>query len=61
MRVWKVQEIIVNDDEALESALNRLEHTGAKIKEVMLMHTYNMPSVVHVYKIIYTLEDVMED
>ena len=60
MKVWKVQETIVNSDEALESELNRLEHIGAKIKEVMLMHTYNMPGVMYVYKIIYTVEDVME-
>lgn len=36
MKVWKVQETIVNDDVALESELNRLERVGAKIKEIIL-------------------------
>ena len=62
MKVWKVQETIVNDDGALETELNRLEHTGAKIKEVILAgryQSYGLPTV-YTYKIIYTEEDVME-
>ena len=60
MKVWKVQETIVNSDEALESELNRLEHTGAKVKEVILAERHQNYYGLLVYKIIYTVEDVME-
>ena len=64
MKVWKVQETIVNSDEALELQLNTLERTGARIKEVILAHKYETPTVtptvMYLYKIIYTEEDVME-
>jgi hypothetical protein len=63
MKVWKVQETIVNDDKALELELNRLEHTGAKIKEVILAERFQsckLP-IVYTYKIIYTIEDIVEE
>lgn len=63
MKVWKVQETIANDDKALELELNRLEYTGAKIKEVMLARTIDTlrPITMYVYKIIYTVEDIIEE
>ena len=61
MKIWKVQETTVNADAALEMELNRLEKLGAKIQEVILVHTYNMPGVMYIYKIIYTLEDDIEN
>lgn len=61
MKVWKVQETIVNDDKALELELNRLERFGANIKEVILTRTWKTPAVLcSSYKIIYTEEDVLE-
>ena len=61
MKIWKVQETIVNDDKALELELNRLEHIGAKIKEVILARTWETPAVMcFSYKIIYTIEDILE-
>ena len=62
MKVWKVQETTVNGDEALELELNRLERCEAKVKEVMLVRTYNMCSgTMYVYKIIYTIEEDTEE
>ena len=61
MKVWKVQETTVNSDEALELELNRLERCGAKVKEVILVRTYNMfAGTGYIYKIIYTVEDEVE-
>ena len=62
MRVWKVQETTVNSDEALELELNRLERCGAKVKEVMLVRTYNRDfGTMYIYKIIYTTEENTEE
>lgn len=60
MKVWKVQETIVNDDVALESELNRLERVGAKIKEIIFIARVEAQKL-DIYKIIYTIEDVAED
>lgn len=60
MKVWKVNTLVVNDDVALESELNRLERVGAKIKEIILIARVEAQKL-DIYKIIYTVEDVMED
>lgn len=60
MKIWKVQETIVNDDKALELELNRLEHNGAKIKEIIFIARVELQKL-DIYKIIYTVEDVAED
>ena len=59
MKVWKVSNIMVNSEVALESELNRLERLGAKIKEVIFLRNWGSKSV-YEYQIIYTIEDVME-
>lgn len=60
MKVWKVNTLVVNDDVALESELNRLERVGAKIKEIILIARVEAQKL-DIYKIIYTVEDVVED
>ena len=60
MKVWKVNTLVVNDDVALESELNRLERVGAKIKEIILTARVEAQKL-DIYKIIYTVEDVVED
>ena len=60
MKVWKVNTLVVNDDIALESELNRLERLGAKIKEIILIARVEAQKL-DIYKIIYTVEDVAED
>ncbi len=60
MKIWKVNALVVNDDVALESELNRLEHVGAKIKEIIFIARVEAQKL-DIYKIIYTVEDVMED
>lgn len=60
MKVWKVNTLVVNDDVALESELNRLERVGAKIKEIILIARVEAQKL-DIYKIIYTVEDVAED
>ena len=60
MKVWKVNTLVVNDDVALESELNRLERVGAKIKEIILIARVEAQQL-DIYKIIYTVEDVVED
>lgn len=60
MKVWKVNTLVVNDDVALESELNRLERLGAKIKEIILIARVEAQKL-DIYKIIYTVEDVAED
>lgn len=60
MKVWKVNTLVVNDDVALESELNRLERVGAKIKEIILIARVKAQKL-DIYKIIYTVEDVVED
>lgn len=60
MKVWKVNTLVVNDDVALESELNRLERVGAKIKEIILIARVEAQKL-DIYKIIYTIEDVGED
>lgn len=60
MKVWKVNTLVVNDDVALESELNRLERVGAKIKEIILIARVETQKL-DIYKIIYTVEDVVED
>ena len=66
MKVWKVTEIISNSDEALELQLNTLERGGACIKEIILVSKFYSPGDPYVpnmfaYKIIYTIEDVVEE
>jgi hypothetical protein len=60
MRIWKVNTLVVNNDVALESELNRLERVGAKIKEIILIARVEAQKL-DIYKIIYTVEDVAED
>lgn len=60
MKIWKVNTLVVNDDVALESELNRLERAGAKIKEIVLIARVEAQKL-DIYKIIYTVEDVVED
>lgn len=60
MKIWRVNTVVVTDDVALESELNRLEYVGAKIKEIILIARVEAQKL-DLYKIIYTLEDVMED
>lgn len=60
MKIWKVNTLVVNDDVALESELNRLERVGAKIKEIILIARVEAQKL-DIYKIIYTVEDVTED
>ena len=60
MKIWKVNTVVVNDDVALESELNRLERLGAKIKEIILIARVEAQKL-DIYKIIYTVEDVAED
>jgi hypothetical protein len=60
MKIWKVNTLVVNDDVALESELNRLECVGAKIKEIILIARVEAQKL-DIYKIIYTVEDVVED
>lgn len=60
MKIWKVNTLVVNDDIALESELNRLERLGAKIKEIIFIARVEAQKL-DIYKIIYTVEDVMED
>lgn len=60
MKVWKVNTLVVNDNIALESELNRLERLGAKIKEIILIARVEAQKL-DIYKIIYTVEDVAED
>jgi hypothetical protein len=60
MKIWKVNTLVVNDDVALESELNRLERVGAKIKEIILIARVEAQKL-DIYKIIYTVEDVVED
>ena len=60
MKIWKVNTLVVNDDVALESELNRLERVGAKIKEIILIARVEAQKL-DIYKIIYTIEDVTED
>ena len=60
MKVWKVSTLVVNDDVALESELNRLERVGAKIKEIILIARVEAQKL-DIYKIIYTVEDIAED
>lgn len=60
MKVWKVNTLVVNDDVALESELNRLERVGAKIKEIILIARVEAQKL-DIYKIIYTVEDIVED
>jgi hypothetical protein len=60
MKTWKVNTLVVNDDVALESELNRLERVGAKIKEIILIARVEAQKL-DLYKIIYTVEDAMED
>ena len=60
MKIWKVNTLVVNDDVALESELNRLERVGAKIKEIILITRVEAQKL-DIYKIIYTVEDVVED
>ena len=60
MKVWKVNTLVVNDDVALESELNRVERVGAKIKEIILIARVETQKL-DIYKIIYTVEDVVED
>lgn len=60
MKVWKVNTLVVNDDIALESELNRLERVGAKIKEIILIARAEAQKL-DIYKVIYTVEDVTED
>jgi hypothetical protein len=60
MKVWKVNTLVVNDDVALESELNRLERVGAKIKEIILIARVEAQKL-DIYKIIYTVEDIAED
>ena len=60
MKIWKVNTLVVNDDAALESELNRLERVGAKIKEIILIARVEAQKL-DIYKIIYTVEDVAED
>lgn len=50
MKTWNVMNVI-GDDETLEKHLNMLEKDGYKVKQVLLVNTYE-------YKIIYTSEDV---
>lgn len=52
MKVWKVFNTTC-DDEELEELLNEFESRGAKIKEIINTSMWG-------YKIIYTVEDVME-
>jgi hypothetical protein len=59
MKVWKVNTLVVNDDTALEYELNRLEHLGAKIKEIIFIVRVEVQKL-DIYKIIYTVEDVAE-
>ena len=59
MKVWKVSNIMVSSEVALESELNRLEKLGAKIKEVIFLRNWGSKSV-YEYQIIYTIEDVVE-
>jgi hypothetical protein len=59
MKVWKVNTLVVNDDVALESELNRLERVGAKIKEIILIARVEAQKL-DIYKIIYTVEDIAE-
>ena len=51
MKVWKVNTLVVNDDVALESELNRLERVGAKIKEIILIARVEAQKL-DIYKII---------
>lgn len=60
MRIWKVNTLVVNNDVALESELNRLERVGAKIKEIVLIARVEAQKL-DIYKIIYTVEDIAED
>lgn len=60
MRIWKVNTLVVNNDVALESELNRLERVGAKIKEIVLIARVEAQKL-DIYKIIYTVEDIVED
>lgn len=60
MKVWKVNTLVINDDVALESELNRLERVGAKIKEIILIARVEAQKL-DIYKIIYTVEDIAED
>jgi hypothetical protein len=60
MKTWKVNTLVVNDDVALESESNRLERVGAKIKEIILIARVEAQKL-DLYKIIYTVEDAMED
>lgn len=60
MKTWKVNTLVVNDDVALESELNRLEYVGAKIKEIILTARVEAQKL-DIYKIIYTVEDMIED
>lgn len=60
MKVWKINTLVVNDDVALESELNRLERVGAKIKEIILIARVEAQKL-DIYKIIYTVEDIAED
>ena len=50
MKTWNVMNVI-GDDETLEKHLNMLEKDGYKVKQVLLVNTYE-------YKIIYTSEDI---
>lgn len=52
MKVWKV--CSVEGDDALERQLGNLEATGATIKEVIYVTRWE-------YKIIYTVEDLIEE
>ena len=60
MKVWKVNTLAVKDDITLESELNRLEHLGAKIKEIIFIARVEAQKL-DIYKIIFTVEDIMED
>ena len=54
MKVWKVISIKGNEVD-LENKLNSLEEEGVKIKEVLYIDKFE-----YNYKIIYTVEDIME-
>lgn len=53
MKAWKVLDLY-GCDEDLEWQLNKLESEGATIKEIIGVEK-------HTYKIIYTVEDIIEE
>jgi hypothetical protein len=53
MKVWKVINLYCADEE-LEEWLNQFEAEGKKIKEIMCVGKFD-------YKIIYTVENIVEE